>query len=74
MKIIENASKLFLLVLVTSEYGNVILWLNTQSSGQTIPGKIIQQQFSGGKKKQSDGCFNINSAFCQVNSPTGVNT
>lgn len=47
MKIIENASKLFPLVLVTSEYGNVILWLITPSSGQTIPGKIIQQAILG---------------------------
>lgn len=35
--------------------------------------KKTDKQFSGGKK-QSDGCFYINSAFCQVNSHTGVNT
>lgn len=73
MKIIENASKLFPLVYVTSEYGNVILCLITPSSGKTIPGKIVQQAILG-SKKQSDGCFYINSAFCQVNSHTGVNT
>lgn len=46
-----------------------LLWVPDKQ----IFNKKTDKQFSGGKK-QSDGCFYINSAFCQVNSHTGVNT